>query len=232
MSGIRTVLFDLDGTLLDTAPDLAHALNRVLEEEGRDALPYTSIRPHVSHGSVALIKAAFDYTEESAEFQRLRQKLLDIYQHNIAVHARLFDGMDALLEFIEQQGMNWGVVTNKPAWLTDPLMRELQLSQRAACIVSGDTLEQSKPHPAPLLHACEQAGSEAAHCVYIGDSARDIEAGKRAGMATITALFGYIGEQDKPHEWGADAEVHHATEIIDWLQSGRTTMRNVAGQHT
>jgi phosphoglycolate phosphatase len=217
MTSIRTVLFDLDGTLADTAPDLAFALNAVLQEQGRPPLPYENIRPVVSHGGIALIKHGFGIDETASEFQPLRQRLLDIYRDNIARETRLFDGMESLLEELEQRGLNWGVVTNKPGWLTEPLLEQLGILERAAAIVSGDTLPERKPHPAPMLLACEQSGSEAAQCLYVGDAERDIEAGRNAGMATLVALFGYLGENDHPETWQADGMVKTALEILDWL---------------
>lgn len=221
MSSIRTVLFDLDGTLADTAPDLAHALNAVLREQGRAALPFSSIRPVVSHGGIALIKHGFGIEESAAEFQPLRQRLLTIYRENIARETRLFDGMERLLQQLEWRGLNWGVVTNKPGWLTEPLLQALGIRQRAATVVSGDTLPQRKPHPAPMLLACEQTGSQAAECLYVGDARRDIEAGKNAGMPTLVALFGYLGEDDAPEEWLADGMINTPLEILDWLEDGK-----------
>lgn len=218
MSSIRTVLFDLDGTLADTAPDLAYALNCVLEEQGRTVLPFETIRPVVSHGGIALIKLGFGIDESASDFHPLRQRLLDIYRANIARETRLFDGMSALLDRLEQRGLNWGVVTNKPAWLTDPLLQELGLLERAATVISGDTLPQRKPHPAPMLLACAQAGSGSAQCLYIGDAERDIEAGRNAGMHTLVALFGYLAETDFPERWQAEGMVESALEILDWLE--------------
>ncbi len=217
MTRIKTVLFDLDGTLADTAPDLAAALNAVRQAAGKPALPFDKIRPAVSHGGKALIDVGFDLTPDSHEAEALRLQLLDHYQQNIARHTRLFPGMDKVLTHIEKSGNNWGVVTNKPAWLTEPLMAELNLTQRAACIVSGDTLAQRKPHPAPLLHACQLAGSAPEHCVYIGDAERDMVAGNRAGMHTLLALFGYIDETDQPLDWGADATLESADALLHWL---------------
>ncbi len=215
---IKTVLFDLDGTLADTAPDLADALNAVLLNNGKDALPFEQIRPVVSHGGMALVSLGFGFEPEHPEFEPLRQQLLQLYAGNIANKTRLFPGMAELLNSIESTGMNWGVVTNKPAWLTDPLLDALQLSQRAVSIVSGDTLAERKPHPSPLLYACEQAGSQGFECVYVGDAERDIVAGHQAGMQTIVALFGYIGTEDRPDTWGADALLESPQEIREWLQ--------------
>ncbi len=216
---IKTVLFDLDGTLADTAPDLAAALNAVRLSKGKSALPFEKIRPAVSHGGKALIEVGFDLVPDSDEAEMLRLQLLDHYRKNIARHTRLFPGMDKVLAYIEGNGDNWGVVTNKPGWLTEPLMSELDLQQRAACIVSGDSLDQRKPHPAPLLHACKLAGSQPEQCVYIGDAERDIIAGNRAGMHTLLALFGYIDEADQPHKWGADATLESPEELLHWLSN-------------
>ena len=216
---IHTVLFDLDGTLADTAPDLAFALNQVLKENDREPLPFDDIRPAVSHGGIALIQLGFGLQPEHPDFGPLRQRLLDIYLNNIANETQLFPGMDELLNNIEQRGMNWGVVTNKPGWLTEPLLDALELSSRAACIVSGDTCKNRKPHPEPILHACKLAGSDAQHCVYVGDAQRDIESGQRAGMRTIVALFGYIADNDNPADWGADVQHDSPAAIQEWLIS-------------
>jgi phosphoglycolate phosphatase len=214
---IRTVLFDLDGTLLDTAPDLADALNAVLVENRREPLPYGAIRGVVSHGGMALIRLGFGIEPDDPDFEPLRQRLLDIYQSNIANRTRPFPGMTELLDELERRGLNWGVVTNKPGWLTDPLLRELDLYERAACVVSGDTLSERKPHPAPMLHACIQAGSLPAQCVYVGDAERDIEAGRNARMHTLVALFGYFMEDDRPLEWQADGSISRPRDLLDWL---------------
>lgn len=217
-SGIRTVLFDLDGTLADTAPDLAYALNCLLREQERSLLPFESIRPVVSHGATALVKLGFDLNPEEPLFSALRDRLLSLYQQHLARETRLFAGMAELLAFIEQQDMNWGVVTNKPAFLTQPLMTALGLAERAACIVSGDTTANRKPHPEPLLHACRQAGSAADQCLYVGDAERDIRAGYSAGMHTLVAMFGYLGNEDRPEDWGADALVTTPNDIIAWIK--------------
>lgn len=216
---ITTVLFDLDGTLLDTAPDLADALNTVLAENRREPLPYETIRGVVSHGGVALIKLGFGLDESSPDFEPLRQRLLSIYRANLSGKTRPFPGMAELLEQLEQGGRNWGVVTNKPAWLTEPLMQELGLLQRAACVVSGDTLAERKPHPAPMLHACELAGSRPEQCVYIGDARRDIEAGRNARMHTLLALFGYFMDDDRPGEWQADGMLEQPLDLLAWLDT-------------
>jgi len=216
---IRTVLFDLDGTLLDTAPDLAAALNAVLVENRREPLSFDAIRPVVSHGGIALIALGFELQPSDPEFEPLRQRLLDIYRENLSRHTRPFPGMPELLEELEQRGINWGVVTNKPSWLTEPLLKDLQLYERATCIISGDTLNERKPHPAPMLLACRQAGSDPEQCVYVGDAQRDVEAGNSAQMHTLVALFGYFKDDDKPHEWQADGVIEKPGDLLDWLDT-------------
>jgi 2-phosphoglycolate phosphatase len=217
MHTIRTVLFDLDGTLLDTAPDLADALNAVLEENRRPPLSFQEIRGVVSHGAMALIRLGFALDESHPDFQPLRLRLLALYRDNISRKTRPFPGMGDLLDQLEIRGYNWGVVTNKPGWLTQPLLKDLGLHDRAACIVSGDTLSTRKPHPAPILHACGQAGSKPEHCVYVGDAQRDIEAGRNAGMHTLVALFGYFQAHDRPQDWHADGMIHAPLDLLDWL---------------
>jgi len=212
------ILFDLDGTFADTAPDLAYALNRVLEAHGRQPQPLEKIRPHVSHGGRALIQFGFGLDPEDGQFEPLRRELLDIYLEQVATRTRPFPGMEELLETLEQRCIPWGIVTNKPAWLTDPLMRGLGLDQRAGCIVSGDTTAHSKPHPEPVLHACRTIDRPAEACWYVGDAERDIAAGRAAGTGTLVALFGYLGEQDRPADWGADGMIEHPLEVLEWLE--------------
>ena len=216
---IRTILFDLDGTLLDTAPDLAAALNKILKENQQPALPFESIRPVVSHGGSALIKLGFRLQQDDPRFNPLHQRLLAVYRENISRHTTLFPDMDLLLRDIELRGLNWGVVTNKPGWLTDPLMKDLQLYDRALCVISGDTLQHCKPHPAPLLYACRLANCRPGQCLYVGDAQRDIEAGRNAGMYTMVALFGYFTHQDQPHGWGATHMIGEPGELLAWLDN-------------
>ncbi len=213
----RCVLFDLDGTLLDTGPDMAGALNRLLDENGKARLPYARIRPLVSHGSPALIALALSIGPEDPEFEAFRARFLELYAENIAAQTCLFDGIDDLLREIESLSLPWGVVTNKPGWLTEPLMRAMNLATRAATVVSGDTIPERKPHPAPLLYASRSVGIEPCHCTFVGDAERDVEAGLRAGMTTLAAAFGYLGEDDDPYSWGAHGTVGHASEIRQHL---------------
>ncbi|MCN4144410.1 MAG: HAD-IA family hydrolase [Thiohalomonas sp.] len=219
---IKAVLFDLDGTFADTAPDLAAALNQVLQEEGKAPLAFDIIRPVVSHGSIALIRLGFhfsdqDVNEKQFDFERLRLRLLDIYLNNISNLTTVFDGIETLLAKLEANQIAWGIVTNKPSWLTDPLMEQMAYSQRAATIISGDTTREQKPDPGPLFYACEQINCLPSECVYVGDAERDIIAGNAAGMITLTALFGYIEANDTPENWGADAMIKHPEEIENFL---------------
>ncbi|HHM04994.1 MAG TPA: phosphoglycolate phosphatase [Gammaproteobacteria bacterium] len=215
------MLFDLDGTLADTAPDLAWALNTLRQEQGLPPLPFAAIRPVVSHGANALLQTGFGLTPEEPGHTALRQRYLALYRDNICRKTRLFPGMAALLDFIEGHGKNWGVVTNKPAFLTQPLLAALGLTARAACIISGDSLPQRKPHPAPLLAGCAQAGSTPCQCLYVGDARRDIQAGRAAGMATAVALFGYLDPADAPADWGADVLADSAAALKSYLAGGQ-----------
>jgi len=214
---IRTVLFDLDGTLADTGPDLAYALNTVLAEHGKPTLPYPRIRPAVSHGAAALVELGFGIDRTDPHFPPLRERLLEIYRQHLVRETRLFPGMSELLDSLTSRDIRWGIVTNKPAFLTDPLVDQLGLRNEIACVVSGDTTAKRKPHPEPMRHACRLAGSTPPECLYVGDAERDIEAGRAAGMRTLVALFGYIGSEDHPEQWGADGLIREPGEILDWL---------------
>jgi phosphoglycolate phosphatase len=217
MSTIHAVLFDLDGTLVDTAPDLAYALNTVMQEQGLSPLAYAKIRPVASHGAVALLALGFNITPTDLSFDPLRQRLLDIYAANLSRETRLFEGMEAVLQQLETRNIPWGIVTNKPAFLTDPLCEQLGLTARTNCIVSADTTPHSKPHPAPMLHACKLIGHAPENCLYIGDAARDIEAGNNVNMTTLIASWGYLADDDTPEDWQADGMIDQANELLTWL---------------
>ena len=214
---LNTILFDLDGTLADTAPDLAETLNLLLVEQGKQTLPFEEIRPHVSNGAAALIILGFNIESDAPAFAPLRQRFLDLYSKNLCRQTTLFPGMDELLNLIEQQSMHWGVITNKPARFTEPLLKALGIAQRAACIISGDTATKRKPHPEPMHLACKKIGVQPDNCLYVGDARRDIEAGLNAGMQTLVASFGYIDEQDEPGDWQAHGIIDTPLAIIDWL---------------
>lgn len=214
---IEHILFDLDGTLADTANDLANALNAIRLKHGLATLSREVIRPTVSLGGNAMIKLAFDLEEGDSGFDLIRKEFLDYYRANIAHETRLFEGMEELLRSLESENKPWGIVTNKPSWLTDPLIKAMSLDERAACVISGDTLEQKKPHPAPILHACSLMRSVPATTIYIGDAQRDIEAGRRAGTKTLIALYGYIDDDEDPDQWCADGMITSPHEIYDKL---------------
>jgi N-acetyl-D-muramate 6-phosphate phosphatase len=216
---MSAVLFDLDGTLADTAPDLANALNQVLIENNQPALAFDQIRPVVSHGGIALIRLGFNIEPEHSEFEPLRSRLLEIYEQGICEQTQLFPGLDKLLVNLEQNHIPWGIVTNKPDWLTKPLLDQLNLTHRFASLVCGNTLSEKKPHPAPLLYACKEINIAPEQCIYIGDAARDIEAGKRAGMKTIAAGFGYIEAHDPPENWHADQIINDSEQLWTLLKA-------------
>ena len=222
MSDVRAfdaVLFDLDGTLVDTAPDLVAVLQAILVDEGREPIDYPLARSHVSHGSIGLIRLGFPDISE-AEFERLRLEFLDRYQQAVCVHSTLFPEMASLLDRLDEANLPWGVVTNKPERMTDPLMASLGMLERAACMISGDTLPQRKPDPAPLFLACDQTGIAADRSIYIGDAARDIEAGLAAGMHTVAVTYGYIPAEEDPHSWNAHQVVGDPKELTHLVLKG------------
>lgn len=232
-SPIRGVLLDLDGTLLDTAPDMAGALNRLRSERQLEALAFAAIRPHVSHGAAALVRIGFPSAAEAVMVE-LRARFLEIYHEDLASGTTIFPGFEPVLRALEERGIPWGIVTNKPAFLTDPLLAKLHLDRRAACVVSGDTVAERKPHPAPLLHAATLLGLEPASCLYVGDAERDVQAGRAAGMLTLVALFGYLGDQDQPDLWQADGLIEQPGELLGWLdesaaRGGASSARRTTG---
>jgi N-acetyl-D-muramate 6-phosphate phosphatase len=216
MTEVRAMLFDLDGTLLDTAPDMAGALNELLAENGLSTLPFESIRPSVSHGSARLVYLGFPGID-SGRFALLQRRYLDIYRARLSAETRLFHGMDRVLEALEERGRPAGIVTNKPARLTDPLLEELGLRRRFACVVSGDTVSERKPHAMPMLHAAKLVGVAAESCVYVGDAQRDVQAAHAAGMRALVATYGYLGEEDDWRTWRADGSIDRPVDLIAWL---------------
>jgi phosphoglycolate phosphatase len=216
----RAVLFDLDGTLADTAPDLAAAVNWLRTERGLAPTPYSVLRPTASAGARGMIGAAFGLAPGDDGYEELRVQWFDRYQSNMAVESGLFEGVDALLQGIEEAGMAWGVVTNKPMRFTDPLIPQIGLAH-AGCIVSGDTMPQAKPHPAPLLEGARRLDISPSQCWYVGDDLRDIEAGRAAGMRTVACAWGYCGAIE-PSTWGAD---YLCATPLDLLELLRTLVR-------
>jgi len=214
---VQAVLFDLDGTLLDTAPDMTGALNQLRIENDLEPLPFDALRPCVSHGSARLVRVGFPDQAES-ELPPLQRRFLAIYSANLSKGTRLFPGMEQVLDELQSMGLRLGIVTNKPGWLTIPLLEQLELDARFACVVSGDTLAQRKPHPLPLLHAAQLAQAEPAHCIYVGDAERDIQAARAANMTSLIALYGYIGAGDRPAEWNADGDLSEPPELLPWLR--------------
>jgi phosphoglycolate phosphatase len=222
---IRGVLFDLDGTLLDTAQDMMNALNALRAEENLAPLPYEKVRCQVSHGANALVKLSFGELS-ATDHELMRQRLLDIYRRQLARHTVLFEGGDEMLRDLERRGLHWGIVTNKPGWLTDPLLVEVGLHTRARAVVSGDTLPQRKPHPLPLLHAAEAMGLRPEECVYVGDAERDMQAAQSAGMYALVAGFGYLGEDDRADQWFSHGWLDTPLDLLEWLDAPRTAARN------
>ena len=214
---VSCVLFDLDGTLLNTAPDLTTALNKALLNFNYPEIPANTITPYISYGAAVMIDTALEQQVSDSIKADILEWLLNYYENHIAVNTHLYKGMSELLVTLEANGIPWGVITNKRERMTHPLMHALNLSSRSACIICGDTTAHSKPHPEPMLTACRQIQVSPEECLYIGDAQHDITAGKAANMKTLAATWGYLKPEDKPQNWGADALIHHPNEILDWI---------------
>jgi len=217
---IKGVLFDLDGTLLDTAQDMMEALNELRAQETLAPLSYEKVRCQVSHGAHALVRLSFGVLPPQ-QHEALRTRLLEIYRRQLARHTQLFEGGDEMLLELERRGLHWGIVTNKPGWLTDPLLVEVGLHTRARAVVSGDTLPERKPHPLPLLHAALTMGVAPAQCVYVGDAERDMQAAQAAGMYALVAGYGYLGEDDHACGWFSHGWLDTPLELLEWLDKPR-----------
>ncbi|MCA1326841.1 phosphoglycolate phosphatase [Herbaspirillum sp. alder98] len=211
----RAILFDLDGTLADTAPDLAAAANFLRAERGLPPAPYDTLRPVASAGARGLIGAALDIHPGDDQYEDLRVRFLDRYAANMTVHSSLFDGVPELLSQLEARGLAWGIVTNKATRFTEPLVPSIGLGH-SGCIVCGDTTPHAKPHPAPLLEAASRLQLAPEDCWYVGDDLRDIQAGRAAGMPTIAAAWGYCGHTE-PAAWNADALLHAPLDLLTLL---------------
>ena len=212
----RAILFDLDGTLADTAPDLAAAVNLLRTERGLEPTPYAILRPTASAGARGMIGAAFGLTPADEAYEALRLQWFSNYEAAMAVHSTLFGGVKELLEGLEASGVAWGIVTNKPARFTDPLVPQIGLAH-AGCIVSGDTTAHAKPHPDPLLEGARRLGIAPEDCWYVGDDLRDIEAGRAAGMLTVACAWGYCGATEPMH-WGADCLLDTPTDLLELVR--------------
>ena len=217
---LAAVLLDLDGTLLDTAPDLARALNTLRSQQQLPPIGLTSIRPQVSNGASAVLRLGFP-DADAAQFEALRARFLVLYRAQLVVDTRLFPGFDEVLAQLEAHRIPWGVITNKPHWLTEPLMRQLGLYQRAGCVLSGDSLPVRKPDPLPLLTAARQLHIEPARCLYLGDALRDVQAARAANMVALGARFGYIGTHEDVKDWPVTAWIEQPLDLLAWVGLSR-----------
>ena len=210
----RAVLFDLDGTLLDSAPDMLATANRLREAQGLAPMALAQLRPHVSKGSRAMLSAAFPQLDAAAR-EAMVPLFLEAYLQELGGHSVLFDDIETLLATLEAEGATWGIVTNKPEYLAREILPQLGWETRCAVLIGGDTLAEKKPHPLPLLVAAERMGFAARDCVYVGDDERDIEAARAAGMPCIAALWGYRQDHEQPAEWGADSVLAAPSDLLD-----------------
>lgn len=214
---IRAVLFDLDGTLIDSAPDLGAAADKMRTDRGLLSLPYESYRPMAGAGARGMLGVGFGLTPESPEFPAMREEFFQNYERCMTQRTYAFEGVAELIASLQAASMAWGVVTNKSMRFTDPLTRQMPLFASAGAIVSGDTTPHAKPHPAPLLEAAARMGLSPQHCIYVGDDERDIIAGKAAGMKTVAACYGYLGESSETAHWQADAQINSPMELLKLL---------------
>jgi phosphoglycolate phosphatase len=210
------VLLDLDGTLLDTAPDLARVANQLRADSQLAPLPFAQIRPHVSHGSAAVLRVAFPGAD-ALKIAALQSHFLESYRQQIAVETRLFAGFEVVLPALEANRIPWGVITNKPGWLTEPLLRALGLYERASCVLSGDSLPVCKPNPLPLLTAAQRIAVDPGRCLYLGDALRDMQAASAANMTALAARYGYIGADENTDHWPVTAWIDSPLELLDWV---------------
>lgn len=217
LDNFQAVLFDLDGTLIDSAPDLAGAANELRAAHGLPALPFECFRPMVGSGARGMVGVAFDVGPQHERFAELRDDFLRRYEQRMMLETRVFDAVLPVLEALEQGQRRWGIVTNKAARFTEPLVRSLGLHSRAAAVVAGDTTPHSKPHPAPLLEAARRVGLEPSRCMYVGDDVRDVQAGRAAGMTTVVAGWGYLGIGEPIEAWGADFIIRRPAELLNLL---------------
>jgi phosphoglycolate phosphatase len=219
---LEGLLFDLDGTLVDTAPDLVAVLNAILVERGRPRVPYAIARNEVSNGAAGLVRLGFPDVAPGVELESLRARFLELYARDVCVGSRFFIALEDLRHYTRD--IAWGIVTNKPGALTDALLEQLGFADEPGCVIGGDRLVQRKPDPAPLLLAASELGVDARRCVYVGDAPRDVEAGRAAGMATIAARYGYIRPRENIAAWGADRVLEQPRDlgaVLESLDAGR-----------
>lgn len=214
---VAAVLFDLDGTLVDSAPDLAGAANELRAAHGLPALDFALLRPMVGSGARGMLNAAFGIAPGHPRFDALREDFLGRYEARILRETRIFASMEPVLDALERRPLRWGIVTNKIGRYAAPLVEGLGLHRRSAVLISGDTTPHAKPHPAPLLEAARRLGLPPQHCLYVGDDRRDIEAGRAAGMPVLAAAWGYLGQGESVHDWQADAVLEHPQRLLNWL---------------
>lgn len=217
MTQSLSVLFDLDGTLLDTAPDMVGTVNQLRRAHQLPDIPLAELRAYVSHGARALIRAAFELDATDVRLPGLISEFLSIYAREATNATRLFPGTDTVLDFLDAQHIRWGIVTNKPKRFTFDILKSLDLDQRAQCVVCGDTLSTCKPDPEPVIYACELLERDPKQCIFVGDSIVDVTASKAAGTKILVALYGYLGNDDVPMSWQADGYLDKPTDIITWL---------------
>lgn len=216
-NAIEAVLFDLDGTLIDTAPDFVQVLNALRAEKSMAPLPFSTIRQQVSNGARALVELSFGKEESNPEFAQILEQLLINYEQNLAVKSCLFDGLNDALLMLEQQKIPWGIVTNKPSRFTNPLVKGLNLEERCAVAICPDHVTHRKPHPEPILKACKEIGAAPENTIYVGDHLRDIEAGRNANNITVAAAWGYLNEGENPEHWNADITLKTPQGFFEWL---------------
>jgi phosphoglycolate phosphatase len=215
---IQAVLFDLDGTLIDTAPDLGAAADKLRTDRGLPPLPLELYRPMAGAGARGLLGVAFGMTPEHPDFPALREEFFRNYEECMLLRTREFEGISQLIQALVARGLAWGVVTNKAMRFTGPLTRSMPLFATASAVVAGDTTPHPKPHPAPLLEAARLLGVPAGHCIYVGDDERDMLAGRAAGMSTVAAAYGYLGSKAEVSSWGADAHIRSPIEMLALLE--------------
>lgn len=215
---IDAILFDLDGTLLDSAHTLLHAINLALAEHQKSLVEYEGFRRHISGGADAMVSYAFNIDRDHHQFDEIKEQCLNHYANNITTNVTYFDGIESVLDYLDHEGIPWGIVTNKSTRFTLPTLEALGLDKRVQTVVMADTLEHMKPHPAPLLHACEQLGKNPQNTLYVGDFETDVIASRAAGMPCVIVTYGYYPEHMNPHDWNADTTLDHADELLHHLQ--------------